>query len=162
MGNYPKSGLKANPLFTQVQELADKLYEDYKTKKDIPKDLFLFKVKNLNMWMERMKEMATSLWTAHTLKKGQFKEAQDWNWWKNQRQVIIGLDLSLTTDNTAVTFLKYDKEKDIYYAKNLVFYPKNMEEKKAKAERIPYGTWARQGYCQPIGEDVVDYDQLAT
>lgn len=75
--------------------------------------------------------------------------------------MIIGLDLSLSTDNTAVTFMWYDQQNEHHYAKNLVFYPKNKETDKTQKERIPYDKWARAGYCQPIGEDTVDYDEMA-
>lgn len=152
---------EANPLVAEVQDLADKLIEDYKTKKDIPKDFFLFKVKNLNMWMGANEGDGNFFVDMNTLKKSKFEPAADWEWWRGKRQVIIGLDLSLSTDNTAATFLWYDAAKHQYYAKNLVFYPKNKELDKMKRERIPYDKWARAGYCQAIGEDVVDYDQMA-
>ncbi|USK33524.1 terminase large subunit [Bacillus sp. F19] len=152
---------EANPLVAEVDELAEKLIEDYKTKRDIPKDFFLFKVKNLNMWLGANEGDGNFFVDKHTLLKGKFEPATDWNWWKGKRQVIIGLDLSLSRDNTAVTFMWYDKANGHYYTKNLVFYPKLMEEEKTKAERIPYETWSRHGYCQAVGEDVVDFDEIA-
>ncbi len=157
----PKVWAEANPLVAEVDELREKLYEDYKTKKEIPKDFFLFKVKNLNLWLGANEGDGNYFVDGHTLKKCKFEPAKDWNWWRGKSQVIIGLDLSLTTDNTAITFMKYDQANDIYYTKNLVYYPKNMEEKKSQAERIPYAMWARQGYCQAVGEDVVDYEEIA-
>jgi len=157
----PEIWAEANPLVAEVQDLADKLLEDYKTKKDIPKDFFLFKVKNLNMWLGANEDDGNFFVDQHTLQKGLFEPARDWEWWRGKQQVIIGLDLSLSRDNTAVSFLWYDTKNDLYYAKNLTFYPRNMEDAKSTTERIPYGTWARQGYCQAIGEDVVDYDELA-
>jgi phage terminase large subunit-like protein len=156
----PEVWPEANPLVAEVDDLAEKLMEDYKTKKEIPKDFFLFKVKNLNMWMQSNEGDGNFFVDMHTLKKGIFEPVSSWEWWRNQRQVIIGLDLSLTTDNTAVTFMKYNPAEDLYYVKNLTFYPKNMEEQKTRDERIPYSQWARKGFCQAIGEDVVDYEEL--
>jgi phage terminase large subunit-like protein len=49
---HPEVWPEANPLVAEVDDLAEKLMEDYKTKKEIPKDFFLFKVKNLNMWLQ--------------------------------------------------------------------------------------------------------------
>ncbi|PFZ64877.1 terminase TerL endonuclease subunit [Bacillus wiedmannii] len=152
---------EANPLVAEVDDLAEKLMEDYKTKKDIPKDFFLFKVKNLNMWLGMNENDGNFFVDQNTLQKSLFEPAGDWNWWRGKRQVIIGLDLSLSRDNTAVTFMWYDAANGQYYTKNLVFYPKLSEEDKSKAERIPYAQWARAGYCQAIGEDVVDYDEMA-
>lgn len=157
----PENWAEANPLVAELNDLAEKLIEDYKTKKDIPKDFFLFKVKNLNMWMGANEGDGNFFVDKHTLQKSKFEPAGDWEWWRGKHQVIIGLDLSLSRDNTAVTFMWYDVSEKIHYVKNLVFYPKNMEDYKSKTERIPYATWARQGYCQAIGEDVIDYDELA-
>ncbi|MFC0469567.1 terminase TerL endonuclease subunit [Halalkalibacter kiskunsagensis] len=158
---HPENWAEANPLVAEVPDLAEKLIEDYKTKRDIPKDFFLFKVKNLNMWLGANEDDGNFFVDMHTLKKSYFEPAQDWEWWRGKRQVIIGLDLSLSRDNTACTFMWYDQANDQYYTKNLVFYPKNMEEYKSKAERIPYAQWAKAGYCQAIGEDVVDFDEMA-
>lgn len=152
---------EANPLVAELDDLAEKLMEDYKTKKDMPRDFFLFKVKNLNLWLDMNEGDGNYFVDKHTLKKGLFEPAKDWSWWEDKKQVIIGLDLSLTTDNTAVTFLWKDHEKGKYYTKNLVFYPKNAEEDKTKRERIPYATWVRHGHCQPIGKDVIDFEEMA-
>ena len=156
----PRTWPEANPLVLQVDDLAEKLYEDYKTKKEVARDFFLFKVKNLNMWLQANEGDGNFFVDLHTLQKGKMKEIEDWSWWRGKTQVIIGADLSLAVDNTAVTFLWYDVTKDLYYTKNLVFYPKEMEERKTQVEKIPYGTWARQGYCTPIGKDTIDYDEL--
>ncbi|MEJ9232224.1 terminase large subunit [Peribacillus butanolivorans] len=156
----PENWAEANPLVAELQDLAEKLIEDYKTKKDIPKDFFLFKVKNLNLWMGANEGDGNFFVDKHTLQKSLYEPSENWNWWRNKKQVIIGLDLSLTRDNTAVTFMWYNTADGKHYVKNLVFYPKNMEEDKTKKERIPYATWARQGYCQAIGEDTVDYNKL--
>ncbi|MCM3411882.1 terminase TerL endonuclease subunit [Metabacillus litoralis] len=157
----PRVWPEANPLVAELDDLSEKLMEDYKTKKDIPRDFFLFKVKNLNMWLQANEGDHNHFVDKLTLQEGRFIPANDWNWWEGKKQVIIGADLSLARDNTAITFLWYDKANDQYYAKNLVFYPKNMEEFKSSTERIPYAQWARQGHCQPIGEDVIDFDELA-
>ncbi|MFT7830048.1 terminase TerL endonuclease subunit [Priestia megaterium] len=156
----PEVWPEANPLVAEVDDLAEKLMEDYKTKREIPKDFFLFKVKNLNMWLQSNEGDGNFFVDMHTLKKCRYEPVSDWEWWRNQRQIIIGLDLSLSVDNTAVTFMKYEPSEDIYYVKNLVFYPKNMEEQKTRDERIPYANYARHGYCQAIGENVVDYLEL--
>ncbi|MBG9470141.1 terminase [Bacillus thuringiensis] len=152
---------EANPLVAEVDDLAEKLMEDYKTKKDIPKDFFLFKVKNLNMWLGANENDGNHFVDQQTLQKSLYKEASNWEWWRGKRQVIIGFDLSLSRDNTAATFMWYDATDGQYYTKNLTFYPKNMEEYKSQTERIPYAQWSREGYCQAIGEEVIDFDELA-
>jgi phage terminase large subunit-like protein len=152
---------EANPLVAEVTDLADKLMEDYKTKKEIPKDFFLFRVKNLNMWLQANEGDGNFFVDMHTLKKSMYQPAQDWSWWRGKRGVIIGLDLSLTVDNTAATFMWYSAKEDIYYVKNLTFYPKDREQDKIRMEKIPYDKWARAGYCQPVGTDVVDFMEVA-
>jgi phage terminase large subunit-like protein len=158
---HPEVWPEANPLVAEVDDLAEKLMEDYKTKKEIPKDFFLFKVKNLNMWLQSNEGDGNFFVDMHTLKKAEYKPALDWEWWRNKRQVIIGIDLSLTTDNTAITFMKYEPAQDVYYVKNLTYYPKNMEEYKMRTEKIPYDRWSAAGYSQAVGEDVVDYEEIA-
>ncbi|PFX73752.1 terminase [Bacillus cereus] len=157
----PEVWPEANPLVAEVPDLAEKLHEDYKTKKDIPKDFFLFKVKNLNMWLGMNENDGNFFVDQHTLQKCLHKESSNWEWWRGKRQVIIGLDLSLSRDNTATTFMWYDVTDGQYYTKNLTFYPKNMEEYKSQAERIPYAQWEREGHCQAIGDDVMDFDEMA-
>lgn len=157
----PEVWPEANPLVAELDDLAEKLMEDYKTKREIPRDFFLFKVKNLNMWLQANENDGNHFVDQHTLKLGKYTPANDWEWWKGKRQVIIGLDLSLARDNTAVTFLWYDKANNKYFAKNLVYYPKNMEEYKTSTERIPYAQWARQGHCRAVGEEVIDFDEVA-
>jgi phage terminase large subunit-like protein len=157
----PEVWPEANPLVAELDNLAEKLMEDYKTKKEIPKDFFLFKVKNLNLWMGANEGDGNFFVDQHTLQKSRFEPAGNWEWWRGKQQVIIGLDLSLRIDNTAVTFMWYDTADGHHYVKNLVFYPKDMEAYKSQAEHIPYATWARHGYCQGIGEDVIDYNELA-
>lgn len=157
----PEYWPEANPLVAELEDLAEKLMEDYKTKKDIPRDFFLFKVKNLNMWLQANEGDGNFFVDLHTLQRGKHAPASDWEWWRGKKQVIIGLDLSLARDNTAVTFLWYDHAQNRYYVKNLTFYPKNMEEYKMSLEKVPYDKWSRQGFCQPIGEDVIDFDELA-
>jgi phage terminase large subunit-like protein len=158
---HPEVWPEANPLVAEVQDLADKLIEDYKTKKEIPKDFFLFKVKNLNMWLGANEDDGNFFVDQNTLQKYKHVPSEDWNWWKGKQQVIIGLDLSLSRDNTAVTFMWRNPADGLHYVKNLVFYPKNMEEYKTTTERIPYARWAKAGYCQPVGEDVIDFDIVA-
>lgn len=156
----PRVWPEANPLVLQVDDLAEKLFEDYKTKREVPRDFFLFKVKNLNMWLQANEGDGNFFVDLHTLQRGKHVASSDWSWWRGKKQVIIGLDLSLSRDNTAVTFLWYDKAQDLYHVKNLTYYPKNMEAHKELTEKVPYGQWAKQGYCQPIGADVIDYDEL--
>lgn len=157
----PEYWPEANPLVAELDDLAEKLMEDYKTKKEVPRDFFLFKVKNLNMWLQANEGDGNFFVDLHTLQRGKHVPASDWSWWRGKQQVIIGIDLSLSRDNTAVTFLWYDRANDQYYVKNLVYYPKNMEDFKEQTERIPYSRWKLQGHCSPIGEDVIDFDQLA-
>jgi phage terminase large subunit-like protein len=158
--DHPEVWPEANPLVAEVQDLADKLMEDYKTKREIPKDFFLFRVKNLNMWLGANEDDGNFFVDMNTLKKCKFEPAEDWAWWRNKKQVIIGMDLSLARDNTAVTFMWRNPQDGKHYVKNLVFYPKLMEDLKTRLEHVPYAQWARQGYCQPVGDEVIDFDEV--
>lgn len=152
--------LESNPLVAEVPALKEKLYEDYETKKGVPIDFHEFRIKNLNIWMASNENSDDYFVDQDTLEQYKNENVEDWNWWKGKKQVMIGLDLSLSTDNTAATFMWHDHDNNKTYLKNLVFYPKSREAKKIKAEGLPYDQWSKIGWCVPFGDKTVDLDNL--
>ncbi|XBO88461.1 terminase TerL endonuclease subunit [Bacillus paranthracis] len=124
--------LESNPLVAEVPALKEKLYEDYETKKDVPIDFHEFRIKNLNIWLQSNENTDDYFVDSDTLEQYKCEEIEDWNWWKGKKQVMIGLDLSLSRDNTAVTFMWHDYDNNKTYLKNIVFYPKSQEAKKSR------------------------------
>jgi len=75
-------------------------------------------------------------------------------WWKGRR-VWIGLDLSLSDDNTAVAMVT--EETGTIYARVMGFIPKEKIEVKSLKEKVDYNRFVKRGDCISCGEEVIDY-----
>lgn len=82
------------------------------------------------------------------------KNEEDLKFWQG-KSVYIGLDLSQTDDNTAVTMVcEYD---GLIYSKSWGFIPKDKKLLKIKKENIDYDRMIRNGECFECGDEVIDY-----
>lgn len=71
---------------------------------------------------------------------------------------LTGFDLSITTDLTASVLLV---EKDgITYFLTQFFMPKNVVDKAADRDQIPYRKYIEQGYLKESGENQIDYHDV--
>lgn len=77
------------------------------------------------------------------------------DFWRNKR-VYFGLDLSQTTDNTAVAMVTYAD--GIIYAKVWGFVPKDRIKTKSEAENVDYNRLIDDGCCFACGDEVIDYN----
>lgn len=75
-------------------------------------------------------------------------------WWKGRR-VWIGLDLSLSDDNTAVGMVT--EENGIIYARVVGFIPEGRITEKENKEHVDYQKSIRNGECIACGDEVIDY-----
>ena len=75
-------------------------------------------------------------------------------WWKG-RKVWIGLDLSLSEDNTAAAMVT--EENGIIYAKVLGFLPDGRIEQKTSKEHVNYKRCIDHGDCIACGDEIIDY-----
>jgi phage terminase large subunit-like protein len=85
------------------------------------------------------------------------KRKKDDSWWKSRR-VWLGLDLSLSEDNTSVAMLTEEGGK--IYARVVGFLPADRVEIKSKKEGVDYKKLAKNGNCIPCGSEVVDYAEV--
>ena len=88
------------------------------------------------------------------IKLQECRRAEDINWWRGRR-VWLGLDLSLTEDNTAVAMVTI--EGGVIYAKVWGFLPKGRVEAKTAKEAVDYSRHIRAGECFACGDEVIDY-----
>lgn len=84
----------------------------------------------------------------------QCKVQEDNEFWHG-RDVYIGLDLSQTTDNTAVAMVTYAD--GIIYAKVWGFIPKDRKKEKSETEKVDYQKLIDSGVCFECGDEVIDY-----
>lgn len=71
------------------------------------------------------------------------------------RSVYIGLDLSMSGDNTSVAMVTYDD--GFIYAKVWGFFPKDRKSEKSEAEKTDYQKLVDNGECFECGDEVIDY-----
>lgn len=75
-------------------------------------------------------------------------------WWQGRR-VWLGLDLSLSDDNTAVAMVA--EENGIIYARVMGFLPSGKVEIKRSKEGVDYKKLEKNGNCIACGNEVIDY-----
>lgn len=71
------------------------------------------------------------------------------------KNVYVGLDLSQTEDNTAVSMVCMND--GIIYAKAWGFLPKDKVDIKSQKEKVDYKKMIADGCCFACGEEVIDY-----
>ena len=71
----------------------------------------------------------------------------------------VGVDLSATTDITAVVALVEDSENpEIYDVVPFFFVPEERIVERSRRDRVPYVLWRDQGYIVATEGNIVDYD----
>lgn len=74
------------------------------------------------------------------------------------RECFGGLDLSTTTDLSSFALLFPDDDKISYDLLLWFWCPSDKAYEREKRDKVPYDTWARQGYITKTDGDVIDYD----
>jgi len=75
-------------------------------------------------------------------------------WWRGRR-VWLGLDLSLSDDNTSVGMVT--EEGGTVYARVIGFIPAGRIEAKSDKEKVDYNKMIEEGACIPCGDEIIDY-----
>lgn len=75
------------------------------------------------------------------------------------RVVFAGLDLSEVSDLTAL--VSVTPVDDVWHVKPTFWLPGQGLLEKAKADRVPYDLWAKNGWLQTTAGPVVDYEFIA-
>lgn len=82
------------------------------------------------------------------------KIIEDLNFWKGKK-VYIGLDLSMTEDNTSVSMVTFHAGK--LHSKVWGFIPENKIDTKSDKEGVDYRKLINQGVVFSCGDDAIDY-----
>jgi phage terminase large subunit-like protein len=85
------------------------------------------------------------------------KIKEDLSFWKGRR-VFLGLDLSLSDDNTALAMVT--EHEGIIYSKVWGFIPADKKDLKSKKENVDYNRLIKQGVCCACGGEVIGYGFL--
>lgn len=142
--------VKSNPLQATSELGMDFLRSECKMALELPSKQVSFRTKNLNQWLD-----ADDGQTYIPIEDFRKCEIEDYDWYG--REVIIGVDLSQTTDNTAIAMVTYDYDLDKYVSKVWGFIPTDNAYNKTKTEKIPYDIFKEQGYCYYCGDRVISH-----
>lgn len=71
------------------------------------------------------------------------------------RDVYLGMDLSMSNDNTGVAAVAWDGERVL--CETMCFIPEAKIREKSRIEHVDYTEFTRRGWCTPCGDMVVDY-----
>lgn len=74
-------------------------------------------------------------------------------------EVYGGLDLSQTTDLTALVLIA--KLAGLWHVRPYFWTPADTLRDRAKRDRVPYDTWARDGWLRTTPGKAIDYEHLA-
>jgi phage terminase large subunit-like protein len=74
-----------------------------------------------------------------------------------ERRCWAGVDLSMTTDMTAVAFLFPDEETDVFDVLPFFWMPEEGIRARELKDGMPYSTWAEQGFLELSPGNVIDY-----
>lgn len=146
---------KANPNLGVTVTL-DFLRKEYNKAKNQPSKIPNFKTKHLNMWVD-----APEIWIPHEIwiknkaavkdyKKLFLKKASEFG-------TYAALDLSTTTDLTALVWLTNPDNEGKRYIMPYFFCPKATIERRSKEDRVPYRYWMDQKLLIATQGNTIDY-----
>lgn len=145
-----KSLIEANPLIVDIPENYEYLVKQRKHAIAMPSSRKNFLTKHMNIFVDG--DDAEVYVNSDDLKKCRMEEF-DWR----GREVYVGVDMALSTDNVGVTMVNYDFEEQKFYAQSWAFIPKDSVEQKSKLEKIDYWVMEQQGYAFSCGDRIVSY-----
>ena len=73
------------------------------------------------------------------------------------KTVYVGVDLSETTDNTAVAFAALDDDGETILCEAVGFIPADSIDSKSRTEKVDYRRFIESGNCIDCGGRVIDY-----
>lgn len=140
-GLYMSNPLRLEQNYEEIRDSRAKALE-------LPLQRVEFLTKHVNHFMaEQSGEAYVDI---NDVRKGKIS---DFDW--TGRQVWLGVDLAMTTDNCAVAM---STEEDMQiYSEVFAFVPKLRIPEKNRIEKINYNDFIREGKCFSCGEETVDY-----
>lgn len=144
---------QSNPLAIEVTEIMDDLKAKRQVAIEIESKRENFITKHCNIIYSGAG--SESFVNVADLQKGAVDHI-DWN----GREVFLGVDLAMTTDNCAVSMVAYDEDEGQVLLQSVAFIPEDRIDEKSKLERIPYRDFINAGNCIPCGNRTVDYGAI--
>lgn len=147
----PEMWEKTNPLIPCSPVLMEDLQEAYKRTKLSPAELRNFKIKRMNLILDGIgidKYLHLPSFRENCIKNIDF----------NKKYVFYGVDLSITTDLSAVAKCVYDPITDTFEIEVHGFAPKENIHELEVRDGIPYRQYADEGYMTSCKGRIIDQD----
>lgn len=146
---------KANPLALVLEDTFNFLVAQRQRAIDTPARRKNFLTKHMNIFVNG--EEAETFLTKEDVNRVEVEPGTiDWY----GRDVVIGLDLAETNDNTGVSMVSYNFDSRETIAKAWAFYPSMREAEKSKVEKIDYAQGTENGWSFRSGTRVIDYSDI--
>lgn len=139
---------KCNPNFGITTK--PEYFENWiKRAKESPADEVTYKTLHLNIWCT-----GSDKWLRH----GAYKDCMvPLDGERGSMGAYIGVDLSSTTDTTAVSIVWPDFDGG-FDVENHIFIPEEGAARRERQDKVPYREWAKKGWVTLTEGDVIDYD----
>ena len=140
----------ANPALGDFRSMED-MQQACDRAKQIPAQENNFRRLYLNQWTEQ-----DARWLSLTAWDACLADPKD----LDGRRCYIGMDLSTTTDLTALVAVFPDVEGNGFDVRAQFFVPSDRMRERSRRDHVPYDEWARQGVLTATPGAVVDYDAI--
>ena len=153
---YPRSWLKANPLLG-VTFQPTYLEEQVRQAKGMPSKESIVRRLNFCQWVDAASPWIDGdLWRACEVPAEEFPD----DYTLKERECYEGLDLSSKRDLTAKAKVWPDGLGG-FDAVVEFWTPKDTLEERARADRVPYDAWVRDGHLEAVPGRSIDYEYVA-
>lgn len=143
---------QANPLAVEIPAVWETLLDNRKKAIEVPAQRENFVTKHCNIIYQGM-DLESYVAIEDVMECIQ-PNSFDWH----GKDVYIGVDLSMTDDNTAVSMVAVEDGK--VYIKPMCFVPTDRIDEKSKNERVNYRKYIEDGWCIPCGDTIIDYGTI--
>ena len=131
----PLAMAQGNPAGIEIQEIWDDLKKKHARALNIESAKTNFLTKHCNIMASGTYDGEAYI-SLDDLQRGKIKSID-----LHGRDVYVGVDLSMTNDNTAVSLVAYDAKTEAVDCIPMVFVPADRVEEKTRAERVPYAEY---------------------
>ena len=150
--------LKANPNLG-VSVGKSFLIKEYNKAKNQPSKIPNFKTKHLNMWVDAPEIWIPSeIWKQNTVAPADYQSFFEQK--AQQFGCYAGLDLSSTTDLSALIYVTEPDNDGNRYIQPYFFCPNDTIERRSKEDRVPYRYWRDANFLTATPGNVIDYAEI--
>jgi phage terminase large subunit-like protein len=143
---------KANPALGDFRSLEEMRIACARAK-EIPAQENTFRRLYLNQWTEQAARWVTmTAWDACKVDRDRAR--------LRGRRCYVGMDLSSTTDLTALVAVFPDDDGPGFDVLAQFFVPADNMAERVRRDRVPYDQWAREGWLVATPGNVIDYEYV--